>query len=218
MQYDLLSMVLRLLLAAGLGGVVGFEREAHGRPAGLRTHILVSLGAALFTVTSETFGGRSDPSRIAAQIVSGIGFLGAGTIIRQGSIVRGLTTAASLWTTAAIGMAAASHQANLIILSVVAALIVLLTLTLINRLEYTMIGRQVIRDLVITFPGGRAGVAAVLEVLSRFGVVIQGVSSEELEGGVVVTRFHLRLPPGANTIRVGEELAQLPEVREFDWE
>ncbi|HET8568680.1 MAG TPA: MgtC/SapB family protein, partial [Candidatus Limnocylindria bacterium] len=89
-----------------LGAGVGLERELHQRPAGFRTHALVALGAAMFTVVSrEMAGPNADPTRIAAQIVTGIGFLGAGAIIRHGLAVRGLTTAASLWIVAAIGMA-----------------------------------------------------------------------------------------------------------------
>jgi putative Mg2+ transporter-C (MgtC) family protein len=106
-------LFVRVLLAAALGALVGFEREISGQPAGFRTHILVSLGAALFTLVGvhgvEVFGGvrdaRLDPTRVAAQVVTGIGFLGAGAIIQQGVSVRGLTTAASLWVTAAIGTA-----------------------------------------------------------------------------------------------------------------
>jgi putative Mg2+ transporter-C (MgtC) family protein len=107
--------LLRLALAAGLGGAVGFERELRDREAGIRTHLLVSMGSALFTIISaygfhEFLAGggtivRADPSRIAAQIVTGIGFLGAGAIIRDGLSVRGLTTAATLWVVAAVGMA-----------------------------------------------------------------------------------------------------------------
>jgi putative Mg2+ transporter-C (MgtC) family protein len=107
--------LLRLATACALGGAVGFERELRDREAGVRTHLLVSLGSALFTLVSAygfheflTNGGnvvRADPTRIAAQIVTGIGFLGAGAIIREGLSVRGLTTAATLWVVAAIGMA-----------------------------------------------------------------------------------------------------------------
>ena len=106
--------LLRLALAAALGAAVGLERELREREAGLRTHLLVSLGSALFTIASAygfrdflVEGGalvRTDPTRIAAQIVTGIGFLGAGAIIRQGLSVRGLTTAATLWVVAAIGL------------------------------------------------------------------------------------------------------------------
>src|SRR5712691_2053391 len=103
--------LLRVAVAAALGGAVGLERELDEKAAGLRTHMLVSVGAALFTlVGAYGFGefprGSIDPSRIAAQIVTGVGFLGAGVIFRQGFTVRGLTTAASLWLVAAIGMAA----------------------------------------------------------------------------------------------------------------
>ena len=107
--------LLRLSIAAGLGAAVGFERELRDREAGIRTHLLVSLGSALFTIISAygfhefLVGGgaivRADPTRIAAQIVTGIGFLGAGAIIRDGLSVRGLTTAATLWVVAAVGMA-----------------------------------------------------------------------------------------------------------------
>jgi putative Mg2+ transporter-C (MgtC) family protein len=107
---------LRVLVAAALGGVVGLERELSDQPAGFRTHMLVSLGSALFTMVGayglsafipENAENTSfDPMRVAAQVVTGIGFLGAGAIIRQGVSIRGLTTAASLWVTAAIGMAA----------------------------------------------------------------------------------------------------------------
>jgi putative Mg2+ transporter-C (MgtC) family protein len=107
--------LVRLSFACGLGAAIGFEREIRDREAGIRTHLLVSLGSALFTVVSaygfhEFLASgdnvvRADPSRIAAQIVTGIGFLGAGAIIREGLSVRGLTTAATLWVVAAIGMA-----------------------------------------------------------------------------------------------------------------
>jgi putative Mg2+ transporter-C (MgtC) family protein len=101
-----LERTLRLLLAAFYGAGVGYERERSDKPAGLRTHILVALGAALFTVVSMFgFGDVGDPGRVAAQIVTGIGFLGAGAIIQSQTTVRGLTTAATVWVTAAIGMA-----------------------------------------------------------------------------------------------------------------
>ncbi len=114
-ELSLAELTLRIALAAGLGAAIGLERELREREAGLRTHLLVSLGAALFTLVSaygwsdwhfsNAEGIVFDPTRIAAQIVTGVGFLGAGAIIRQGLTVRGLTTAATLWAVAAIGMA-----------------------------------------------------------------------------------------------------------------
>ena len=100
------QMLIRLIVAVALGALVGYERERDGKPAGVRTHGMVCLGAALFTVVSlYGFGPSGDPSRVAAMIVSGIGFLGAGAILHQRESVHGLTTAASLWVTAAIGTA-----------------------------------------------------------------------------------------------------------------
>lgn len=218
MNNDLLIMILRLLLAVVLGGLIGLEREAHGRPAGLRTHILVCLGSALFTVISESYTGHnSDPSRIASQIVSGIGFLGAGTIIRQGSIVRGLTTAASLWTTAAIGMAAGAGG-RLMYLAIFASIIVFFTLGLISRIEHAMINRQNVRDLTVSLTNGRAGMVAILEMISRFGVSVLGLSVDQGESTIFTTRLQLKLPPGVNISAVNAELSALPEVRSFNWE
>src|SRR6188508_2298615 len=103
-----LDIVARLLLAAVLGAIVGLEREVHDHPAGTRTHLLVSVGSAGFTVLSiyAFQAPGADPARIAAQIVTGVGFLGAGAILKEGATIGGLTTAASLWATAAVGMAA----------------------------------------------------------------------------------------------------------------
>jgi putative Mg2+ transporter-C (MgtC) family protein len=125
-----LDLVLRLLLAALLGAAIGFEREVRGHPAGLRTHTLVALGSALFTELSiygfpSSPGQPVDPTRIAAQIVTGIGFLGGGAILKEGLNVKGLTTAASLWAVAAIGMAAGAGNWFLAIASTAIVLMAL---------------------------------------------------------------------------------------------
>jgi len=124
-----LEMVLRLLLAAALGAIIGYQRERAGKPAGLRTHILICLGAALFTVASiYGFGAATDPARIAAGVVAGIGFIGAGAILRSGEgIVAGLTTAATIWAVAGIGLAAG---AGLYLISAVATILMLIVLFL----------------------------------------------------------------------------------------
>jgi putative Mg2+ transporter-C (MgtC) family protein len=104
-----LEMVVRILVALGLGAAIGYQRERSGKPAGLRTHILIAVGAALFTVASLFgFGSSADAARVAAGVVAGIGFIGAGAIIHRGGgdIVAGLTTAATIWAVAAIGLAA----------------------------------------------------------------------------------------------------------------
>ncbi len=131
---------IRMLIAALLGGLIGLERDIHGRAAGLRTHLLVGLGSAVFTILSEiisknfvTPGFGADPGRIAAQIVSGIGFLGAGVIIKEGVNVRGLTTAACLWGVAAIGMASGSGYVELAIFTTGIALASLIFLKFFER-------------------------------------------------------------------------------------
>ncbi len=121
------DLAIRLLVAAVLGALIGVERERHERPAGMRTHLLVSVGSALFTVLSiDAFPSPgADPARIAAQIVTGIGFLGAGAIIKDGATVKGLTTAASLWVVAAVGMAAGAAAWGV---AIAATIIVLVSL------------------------------------------------------------------------------------------
>ena len=122
-------MILRLLLAATLGAVIGYQRERARKPAGLRTHILISTGAALFTIVSIFgFGSAGDTARVAAGVVAGIGFLGAGAILRRGEgVVEGLTTAATIWSVAAIGLAAGT---GLYLLSAVTTGVVLIVLLL----------------------------------------------------------------------------------------
>lgn len=129
-----LELGLRLTLGLVLGAIIGFERELHRQPAGFRTHSLVALGAALFTIVSaHGFAGDTvDPTRIAAQIVSGIGFIGAGTILQHRGNIRGLTTAASLWSVAAIGTAAG---AGLLIMAVVGTTLILVVLSILDRVE-----------------------------------------------------------------------------------
>jgi putative Mg2+ transporter-C (MgtC) family protein len=120
-----LDALVRLALAAVLAAIVGYERETHGRPAGLRTYILVSMGACLFTLVSMLGFPGSDPARVAAQIVTGIGFIGAGTIIQAQAGVRGITTAAGIWAIAAVGMAAATGLYVLAVATAIGAYLVL---------------------------------------------------------------------------------------------
>ena len=122
-----LELTIRLLLAFALGAVLGFERERVDKPAGLRTHILVSLGSCLFTILSLTAFPGSDPARVAAYVVAGIGFIGAGTILQTRERIVGITTAASLWVAASIGMAAG---AGFYILAIITTAIAYLTLSL----------------------------------------------------------------------------------------
>jgi putative Mg2+ transporter-C (MgtC) family protein len=155
-----LELITRLGLAALLGGAIGFERERLSWAAGLRTHMLVSVGACLFMIVSS-YGFMDvldhehvslDPSRVAAQVVSGIGFLGAGSILLRGEIVRGLTTAASLWTVAAVGLATGG---GLYLAAVAATIIILIILAGIKPLERWYFSSRQRREVMISAERGR---------------------------------------------------------------
>ena len=135
------DLALRLLVAGILGAAVGLEREIHGHPAGMRTHLLVSAGAAAFTVLSiYAFpAAGADPARVAAQIVTGVGFLGAGSILKEGATIRGLTTAASLWAVAAVGMAAGAGAWSV---AVVLTLIAVVSLWPLASITDRLVGRE----------------------------------------------------------------------------
>ena len=164
-----LDIGVKILVAALLGGLVGAEREHSGKWAGLRTHMLISVGAALLTHLSVHIGAlytgelaRWDPGRIAAQIVTGVGFLGAGTIIQSRGHVRGLTTAAGLWVAAAVGMAVGSR---FYVEAVVTTLVLLLVLAALPPVERLLRGK--VQDVMVELPAGHslAQVAAVLDDL-----------------------------------------------------
>ncbi|MFB3853111.1 MAG: MgtC/SapB family protein [Vicinamibacterales bacterium] len=128
----MLELVGRLVVAALLGAAVGLEREIHQKAAGMRTNALIALGASLFTVLSQEMvpGFQGDPSRVAANIVTGIGFVGAGAILRTGGSIHGLTTAATIWVNAGIGMAAGAGRIALAIAAAGVTLLVLVALSL----------------------------------------------------------------------------------------
>lgn len=178
-----------LLLAVLLSGLIGLERQWHGNPAGLRTHILVCVGSTILTMTSVEIGlgvrggMRGDPGHIAAQIVSGIGFLGAGAIMREGATVRGLTSAASIWTTAGIGMALGASP-RLGELAVLTTVIVLITLTLVQRLEHVLKIAQPIQNLDIEVKETPDSAERILELLYKEGFVVYGITSSAGEGSL----------------------------------
>ena len=178
------EILLRILLGTGLGAAIGLERDLHGRPAGLRTHTIVALASATFMVVSTRFASYQhyvpgdlvevDASRIAASVVSGIGFLGAGAILRTGITVRGLTTAASLWLVAALGMTAG---AGMYVVAVFVTVLGLLALTLLRRFEDR--GEPIARQRVTLLLDEKLStVADVVDALARSGTK---VSQEEYE-------------------------------------
>lgn len=211
-----LEIVLRLVLAGVLGGAVGYQREHAEKPAGLRTHLLVCLGAALIMLVSVyPFADRPnvDVSRIAAQVVTGVGFLGAGAIIRQGSIIRGLTTAASLWAVAGVGLAVG---VGFYVPAVAATALILIALSTIKRLEILAVRGQAAVSLVtIDRPGqlGNIGTA-----LGSLGVNIKAVEIDPAGDDNVAIRLVLEIPSGVERRRVAEELSNIRGISSLSWE
>jgi putative Mg2+ transporter-C (MgtC) family protein len=210
-----LELLGRLLLAAVLGGLVGAERELADQPAGLRTHMLLTIGACLFTLISAYgFGAPTDPSRLAAQIVTGIGFLGGGAIVRHGLTIRGLTTAASIWATASLGVAVGVGR---YLLAAGATVLVVLTLfglrVVRNRLRRWSVARE---EFVLLIHAG-FDLQQITELARREGVAVRGLDLEEGErGGRVV--LVARLPARYRPERLLDELTRLRGVREVEWE
>lgn len=169
------TIILRLVLAVVLGGIIGFERGRSGRPAGLRTHILVCLGSVLAMMTNqyifETFG-ISDPTRIAAQVISGIGFLGAGTILVTGKHqVKGLTTAATLWTTACMGLAIGIGFYKA---AIAACLMITFATTVLHRFDNYMLSKSRIMDVYVEFSNSLS-ITSLREAMTKMQVKIDSI-------------------------------------------
>lgn len=174
----------QLLLATFCGGVIGLERETLDRPAGFRTHVLVCVGSTVYMLVSVAVArtGNFDPGRIAAQVASGIGFLGAGTIIKQGSIVRGLTTAASLWAVAGIGLAAGYGLPGLYI-ALAGTLVVYMALRSLKRLE-RLFDHKPDHVIHVTVMGNPIQLTHVRPLLASHGLEISSVTQGKQRGGV----------------------------------
>jgi putative Mg2+ transporter-C (MgtC) family protein len=188
-------VVLQLLLAAILGGLIGLEREIHGRPAGFRTHLLVSLGACVFTVTSiffyRSFGAASvDPSRVAAQVVTGIGFLGAGAIIRDKASVHGLTTAACLWVASAIGVACG---AGLYGVSAVVTMVAIGSLLMLKKVEGRLT-RDTYGSVTVWSMDLEGQMERVEKILADFNLqMLQARVEHDLEKRELFLEFEIKL-------------------------
>ena len=189
------DLLTRLAVGFLVGALIGLERERHQRPAGLRTHILVSMASALFAMISILAAGTSyDPGRIAAQVVTGIGFLGAGTIMRHGSTIRGLTTAASLWMAAALGLAAGFGWYTG---AAATALLAFLVLTIVKLVEDRLPRVDATLKLLLHAKPGREALPEVLQVIRSFGGTVTAIrfGEETVEEGQVYNVV-LQPPPG----------------------
>ncbi|HHX77774.1 MAG TPA: MgtC/SapB family protein [Firmicutes bacterium] len=220
------SMLFRLFLAVLFGGLVGYERERHGRPAGLRTHILVCLGSALIMIVSaygfldESFYPLADPSRIASQVVSGIGFLGAGTIMRQGVNIRGLTTAASLWVVAAIGL---SVGLGFYKEALVTTVLVLTSLYVLAAVEKLIVPSRNVVDMDIVVIDEPGIIGKIGGILGEKGINITKINLSESEyqetynADIIAIELMLKLPPNLKIDELLGTLMEQDKVLEINW-
>ncbi|MDQ0878530.1 putative Mg2+ transporter-C (MgtC) family protein [Paenibacillus sp. V4I3] len=218
---DQLHITIRLVLALFLGGLIGFEREVSSHAAGLRTHILVCVGSALvmllsmygFSAFVNEVNVRIDPSRLAAQVISGIGFLGAGTIIFNGRSITGLTTAASLWVVAGIGLAIG---AGFYYPAVLACFMVLISLWILNKVEHKYFNGKKIRILKIQAIDQPGTLGLITTLLGKQKVDIRKISMEEQENenkpNHVQITFHVTIPKPSIIGTVLEEINQMKGV------
>lgn len=205
-----LDIVGRLVLASILGAAIGLEREIHDHPAGMRTHLLVALGSAGFTILSiEAFAAPgADPARIAAQIVTGIGFLGAGAILKEGATIRGLTTAASLWTVAAVGMAAGAGSWFVAIALTVLAIVSLWPLGVVTK---RFVGSDPHRSR-IRLVSRSEDLGVILAAVSAAGGTVGQVTTSHGDLDVLVVDLEVRARDTAAAAAITAALADLDGV------
>ena len=217
------ELILRLLLATVLAGLIGIEREVRDQPAGFRTHMLVALGACLFAIVSahavdflepSDVEVRYDPSRIAAQIVNGIGFLGAGAIIRYGMSVRGLTTAASLWVVAAIGTAIGLGG---YLVGSVTAVISILALLLLRPLRTKIVrGLKKDHEEFVIEAGPDLELDALIRAVGEVPARLDHIKVDEEDDVRSIVMF-LTFPPDKKPEEAVSQLGKTPGVRNVDW-
>ena len=217
---SLYEIIFKLALACILGAMIGLERESLNRPAGLRTYTLVCVGSALAMIVSidiymqyyQTV--NADPGRIAAQVISGIGFLGAGTIMREGASVRGLTTAAGLWVVACIGLAVG---AGLYIPAVATTILILFVLIYFIRFEQFFTGLREYKGLVMVVEDRPGQVGNIGSILGDMGVLIKNIQLNHMENeDNLEVELLVELPSGMKISDVIEELSTMKELKSID--
>ena len=221
---DDLEIILRLVLASFLGGLVGLEREVHGREAGVRTYLLVSLGSALIMIVSEylvfEYQGkfssdifRVDPGRIAAQAITGIGFLGAGVIIRYKNSIRGLTTAASMWVVCAVGLAIGSGY---YLFGSVVSGIAILSLIGLKGIEKKL-SKDWYQEMIIVSEDLEGQIDQVQEVIDKYNIKVTNFKiKRDLQQKEITLGFRLRLrvvQPDRNILR---EVFGMPGIKRVE--
>jgi putative Mg2+ transporter-C (MgtC) family protein len=215
---------IRLAFGLVLGGFIGLEREFHGRPAGFRTHILVCLGAVILIVSAELLippeameTRHLIAGRIIAGIITGIGFLGAGVIVRMGDTVRGLTTAASIWFTAALGVVIGE---GLILLALIGTGLILLVLTVFNKLD-VLIPPVIHRKIIVCCDQDQSPLCydAITPILDASQIRVQDFMAEfDHEKLVTIFKYHIHVRNHLQGYAVTRQIATFTGVRSVRWE
>ena len=221
LNLDIWDVIMRLACAMVVGMVIGIEREYTHRPAGLRTHILVALGACAVMITGQLifaqyrpYGATSDPARLSAQVISGVGFLGAGTILREGINVKGLTTAASLWAVACLGIAAGGGYYEVALLGMV---FMFVTLTLLEVIQSWLMkgSRRARQDYSLEVEDVVSGMQTINDMASQTNCHLSGLSIVNITNGFRIT-FHTEFGSGSRKKRQQrflEGLLKNPTIR-----
>lgn len=211
------TVTLRLLFSIVAGFMIGFERERHFQPAGLRTHMVLALGACLIMLVSIYIPAiffdtnpNSDPGRIAAQVISGIGFLGAGAIFRFGFDVRGVTTAATIWTTSGIGIA---FGAGFYVLGSFGTILLIVILQVFDKIETRLIEKRKLRVLKISFNSDKLGANEVTQTIERFDIDVRRVSiTEDVEKKTTEIVIDARMDQDFNIGNLFEKIKSLGNI------
>ena len=217
---DFLVILFKLTLACILGGIVGLERESLNRPAGFRTYTVVCVGSALAMVvsidmyTQFSHHVNADPGRIAAQVISGIGFLGAGTIIKEGASIKGLTTAAGLWVVACIGLAVGS---GLYMEAIVTTALILFVLVYFSRFEKRITGMRLYKGIVMLVEDQPGQVGVIGSILGDMNVLIKEINLNRVEiDNQLEVELLLELPDYVNIGDVIKKLATVQGLHHID--
>lgn len=214
---DWKQICMRFLCAMVVGIVIGTEREYTHRPAGMRTHILVALGACAVMITGQLifaeykpFGAAPDPARLAAQVITGVGFLGAGTILREGANVKGLTTAASLWSVACLGIAAGGGYYEV---ALVGMIFIFVTLTVFETIQHKLIKPKTVRRYALEVDDPAGALQSLGELADKNRAELSGLRAESRDVGCYIT-FQAEFARGKKWPRkFFEGLAKEPSVR-----
>ena len=210
-----LTIFFKFVLAIALGGIIGWEREAVHKPAGLRTYILICLGATLITVISTTFTmPGADPGRIAAQIVSGLGLLGGLVVLREGPTLKGITTAVGLWLMGGVGIAIGAGKYFPAAMATIMAYIVLVSL---KSLEGKFFGEEKGRTLTVKAKNRSGLIGDIGSILGSYGVDIKDISLE-LEDNTAQMIFKVTVPKTLDSSAMLPKIQNLADIQQVKWE